>query len=162
MSPCRNVRLFLSPPTVSSLELTSALSVTESINTDIEIKCSVLAKSSPSSRYAVTWQLQKEDGIKTILSSDWNALVTFEPQLEPSFRQRIDTMRSEGPTFWLLIRHAQISDRGSYTCKVVEWLQASQKDWYPLPPVSRTIMLRLTEPGMFNSTSADTVRGFKT
>lgn len=168
MSRCRNRRLSLliepslSPPTVSSLELTSALSVTGSINTDIVLKCSVLSKSSPSSRYAVTWQLRKEDGNKTILSSDQNALVKFGSQLEPSFMQRIGIRRSEGPTFWLFIRHAHISDGGSYTCEVEEWLQASQNVWYPLTMASRTIVLTLTEPGMFNSISADTVRGFKT
>lgn len=156
------IELSLFPPTVSSLELTSALSMTGSINTDIALKCSVLTKSSPSSRYAVTWQLQKEDGNKTILSSDQNALVTFGSQLEPSFRQRIGIMRSEGPTFWLFIRHAHISDGGSYTCKVLELLPASQNVWYPLTIASRTIVLTLTEPGMFNSISADTVRGFKT
>uniref|UniRef100_A0A674MGH2 Ig-like domain-containing protein n=1 Tax=Takifugu rubripes TaxID=31033 RepID=A0A674MGH2_TAKRU len=138
--------LSLSPPTVSSLELTSALSVPGSINTDIALKCSVLTKSSPSSRYAVTWQLQKEDGNTTILSSDQNALVMFGSQLEPSFRQRLGIMRSEGPTFWLFIRHAHISDRGSYTCKVVEWFQASQNVWDPLTIASRTILLTLTEP----------------
>eukprot|EP00066_Takifugu_rubripes_P018037 XP_011607303.1 PREDICTED: immunoglobulin superfamily member 2-like [Takifugu rubripes] len=131
---------------VSSLELTSALSVPGSINTDIALKCSVLTKSSPSSRYAVTWQLQKEDGNTTILSSDQNALVMFGSQLEPSFRQRLGIMRSEGPTFWLFIRHAHISDRGSYTCEVVEWFQASQNVWDPLTIASRTILLTLTEP----------------
>lgn len=162
MRLCLLIELFLSSPTVSSLELTSALSLTGSINTEIALKCSVLTKSSPSSRYAVTWQLQKEDGNKTILSSDQNALVTFGSQLEPNFKQRIGIMRSEGPTFWLFIRHAHISDGGSYTCKVVEWLQASQNVWYQLTIASRTIVLTLTEPGMFNSISADTVRGFKT
>lgn len=162
MRLCLLIELSLSPPTGSSLELTSALSMKGSINTDVALKCSVLTKSSPSSRYAVTWQLQKEDGNKTILSSDQNALVTFGSQLEPSFRQRIGIMRSEGPTFWLFIRHAHISDGGSYTCKVVEWLQASQNGWYPLTTASRTIVLTLTEPGMFNSISADSVRGFKT
>lgn len=152
----------LSPPTVSSLGLTSALSVTGSINTDVALKCSVLTDSSASSRYAVTWWLQREDGNKTILSSDQNALVTFGSQLEQSFRQRLGIMRSEGPNFWLYIRHAHVSDGGSYTCEVVEWLQASQNIWYPLTIASRTIVLTLTEPGVFNSISADTVRGFKT
>lgn len=162
MRLCLLIELSLSPPTGSNLELTSVLSMKGSINTDVALTCSVLTKSSPSSRYAVTWQLQKEDGNKTILSSDQNALLMFGSQLELSFRQRIGTMRSEGPTFWLFIRHAHISDGGSYTCKVVEWLQASQNVWYPLTTASRTIVLTLTEPGMFNSISADIARGFKT
>lgn len=70
-------------------------------------------------------------------------------------------MRSKGPTFQLFIRHARISDAGSYTCDVVEWLQAPQNHWYPLPPLSRTIVLTLTEPGAFDDISADTVGAFK-
>lgn len=136
--------------------LTSVRTLTGNINTDIEIKCSVLQETSPSSRYAVTWQLQKENENKTIISSDRDALVTFGAQLEPISRQRISIMRSEGPVFELFIHHAQVSDGGSYICEVVEWLQDPQNHWYPLPPLSRKIMLTLTEPGMFNYISADT------
>lgn len=162
MSPCRNpslsvlTKLSLRPATVSRLVLTSALALTGNINANIQMKCSVLQGTSLSSRYAVTWQLQKKDEYKTIVSSDRDALVTFGPQLEPISRQRIGIMRSEGPAFELIIRHAQISDGGSYICKVVEWLQGPQNHWYPLPPLSRTIMLTLTEPGMFNYTSVHT------
>lgn len=160
--PCRTpslsvlINLSLRPATVSRLVLTSVPALKEDINTDIELKCSVLERTSPSSRYAVTWHLQKEDESKTIISSDREALVTFGPQLEPISRQRIGTMRSEGPAFELFIRQAQISDGGSYICEVVEWLQDPQNHWYPLPPLSRTIVLTLTEPGMLHSISADT------
>lgn len=146
---------------MSKLQLTSALSLTGSIDTDIEIKCSVLVQSSPSSRYAVTWRLRKEDGDKALLSSDQSAVVTFGPEVEPSTRRRMGVMRSEGPTFQLFIRQARVSDAGSYTCDVVEWLQAPHNHWYPLPPLSRTIVLTLTEPGAFSDISADTVGAFK-
>lgn len=147
--------LSLRPATVSRLGLTSARALTGNINTDIEMECSVLQETSLSSRYAVTWLLQKEDGNKTLISSDQDALVTFGPQLEPIDRQRIGASRSKGPVFKLFIRHAQISDGGSYVCEVVEWLQGPQSHWYPLPPLSRTILLMLSEPGMFNYISAD-------
>lgn len=153
-----HIELSLSPPTVSKLSLTSALSLTGGINTDVEIKCSVLVPTSPSSRYAVTWRLLKEDGNKILLTSDESAVVTFGPELGQSARQRMGAMRSEGPTFQLFIRHAQISDAGSYTCDVVEWLQDPQNHWYPLPLLSRTIVLTLTEPGVFNDKSADTIQ----
>lgn len=141
---------------MSKLKLTSAPTLTRNINTNIEIKCSVLEATSPSSRYSVTWKLQQEDKNKTLISSDQDALVTFEPQLDLISRQRISIIRSKGPAFDLLIRHAQMSDAGSYTCEVVEWLQDTQNHWYPLPPSSKTIKLTLTEPGMFNYISADT------
>lgn len=150
------IPLSLCPATASKLVLTSSRSLTGNINTDIEIKCSVVQETSPSVRYAVTWQLQKRDESKTIVSSDRDAVVTFGAQLEPNSRQRIGIKRSAGPAFELLIRHAQISDGGSYICEVVEWLQDPQNHWYPLPPLSRTIVVTLTEPGMFNSIHAGT------
>lgn len=168
MSLCKNpslsvlTKLSLRPATVSRLRLTSARALTGSINTDVQMKCSVLEATSLSSRYSVTWQLRKEDENKTIVSLDQDALVTFGPQLEPISRQRIGIMRFEGPAFELIIRHAQISDGGSYICKVVEWLQGPQSHWYPLPPSSTTIMLTVTEPGMLNYTSADTSGYFTT
>uniref|UniRef100_H3D8W3 Ig-like domain-containing protein n=1 Tax=Tetraodon nigroviridis TaxID=99883 RepID=H3D8W3_TETNG len=128
----------------------------------VELICQneIYHKMPPSNQVAVIvvnpGQLRKEDENKTIVSLDQDALVTFGPQLEPISRQRIGIMRFEGPAFELIIRHAQISDGGSYICKVVEWLQGPQSHWYPLPPSSTTIMLTVTEPGMLNYTSADT------
>lgn len=148
--------LSLRPATVSRLVLTSARALTGNINTDINMECSVLQQTSLSSRFSVTWQLQKDDGNETLISSDRDALVTFGAQLGPIGRQRIGAMRSQGPVFKLSLRHAQISDGGSYVCEVVEWLQDPQKHWVPLPPLSRTILLTLSEPGMFNYISADT------
>lgn len=134
---------------MSKLALTSTPALRSNINTDIEIKCSVTSEPSASSRYAVTWLLQQQAGNKTILSSDRDALITFGPQLELSYRQRISMKRTEGPTFELRIQQAQISDGGSYICEVVEWLQDPGSDWYQLPSVSKTAELTLIEPGKF-------------
>lgn len=134
---------------MSKLALTSTPALRRKINTDIEIKCSISSEPSVSSRYAVTWLLQQQAENKTIISSDRDALITFGPQLELSYRQRISMTRTEGPTFELSIRQAQISDKGSYICEVVEWLQDTRSDWYKLPSVSKTIRLTLTEPGKF-------------
>lgn len=101
------------------------------------------------SRYAVTWLLQQEAENKTILKSDRDALMTFGSQLDHSYRQRISMKRTEGPTFELSIRQTQISDKGSYICEVVEWLQDPHGSWYQLQPVSKTVKLILTEPGKF-------------
>lgn len=162
MSPCRNlspsvlIKLSLRPATDSKLEMTSDPALTQNINTDIELKCTVVRETSTSSRYSVTWKLQKDDKNTTVVSSDPDARVTFGPQVEPISRQRIAVMRFQGPVFGLFIRRAEISDRGSYICEVVEWLQDPRNHWYPLPPLSRAIMLTLSEPGMFHSISADT------
>ena len=123
--------------------------MTRNINTDIEIKCSVASEPSASSRYAVTWLLEQQAENKTIVSSDRDALVTFGPQVELSQRQRISMRRTKGPSFELSIRQAQISDKGTYICAVVEWQQDPSGDWYQLSPVSQTIRITVSEPGKF-------------
>lgn len=132
---------------VSKLDLTSAPALTSNINTDLEIKCSVISTTSASSRYAVTWLLQQQAEKQIIVSSDRDALLAFGPQVELSHRQRISMKRTKGPSFELSIRQAQISDGGSYTCEVVEWLQDPRGDWYELSPVSRTTNVTVLEPG---------------
>lgn len=131
---------------VSKLDLTSAPALTSNINTDLEIKCSVISTTSASSRYAVTWLLQQQAEKQIIVSSDRDALLAFGPQVELSHRQRISMKRTKGPSFELSIRQAQISDGGSYTCEVVEWLQDPRGDWYELSPVSRTTNVTVLEP----------------
>uniref|UniRef100_A0A7N6BYE0 Ig-like domain-containing protein n=1 Tax=Anabas testudineus TaxID=64144 RepID=A0A7N6BYE0_ANATE len=111
------------------LALTSPANLKASISTDIELKCSVAKKSSASSRYAVTWKFQHQAENKVIVSSDKDAVVTFGPQLDLRLRQRISTRNSQGPSFALLIRQAEVSENGSYTCEVAEWLQDPNGHW---------------------------------
>ncbi len=127
--------------------LTSRLALTVDVNTDIEIKCSVISEPSVSSRYAVTWLLQQQGETKTIVSSDRDALVTFEPELEQSQRRRVSVKRTRGPSFDLKISRARISDGGSYLCQVVEWLQDPLGAWYERSPVSRATKITVAEPG---------------
>uniref|UniRef100_A0A8C4INX2 Ig-like domain-containing protein n=1 Tax=Dicentrarchus labrax TaxID=13489 RepID=A0A8C4INX2_DICLA len=99
---------------------------------------------SASSRYAVTWHLQQKAENKTIISSNRDALITFE-HVEPSQRQRINMKRSEGPSFELNIGQAQMSDRGTYICEVVEWLQDPRGDWIQLSTVSKSTTLTVID-----------------
>lgn len=130
----------------SKLVLSNSPTLTGNINTDIEIKCSVVTASSASSSYSITWLFQQEAENKTIVSSDRNALVTFGPNVELSHRQRISMRRSNGPSFELNIRQARISDIGSYICEVVEWLQYPRGNWYQISRVSETTTVSVTEP----------------
>uniref|UniRef100_A0A3Q1IE71 Ig-like domain-containing protein n=1 Tax=Anabas testudineus TaxID=64144 RepID=A0A3Q1IE71_ANATE len=131
---------------VSKLALTSPANLKASISTDIELKCSVAKKSSASSRYAVTWKFQHQAENKVIVSSDKDAVVTFGPQLDLRLRQRISTRNSQGPSFALLIRQAEVSENGSYTCEVAEWLQDPNGVWYQLSSTNRTTLVTLIEP----------------
>ncbi|XP_022059441.2 immunoglobulin superfamily member 3-like [Acanthochromis polyacanthus] len=130
----------------SKLRLSSNHTLTGNINTDIEIKCSVVTESSSSSRYSVTWLFQQEAENKTIVSSNRDGLITFGPTVELSQRQRISTRRSIGPSFEMNIRQARISDKGSYICEVGEWLQDPHGDWYQISDVSIITKLTVTEP----------------
>ncbi|KAK5861089.1 hypothetical protein PBY51_022509 [Eleginops maclovinus] len=130
----------------SKLDLDPTRALTRNINTDIEMKCSVKAKTSASTRYAITWLLQQQAESKVIVRSDRDDLVTFGPHVQLSHKQRISLKRTQGPSFELSIRQARISDNGSYVCEVVEWLQGPNGDWYQLSPVSRTTELTVIEP----------------
>ncbi|XP_010747991.3 immunoglobulin superfamily member 3 isoform X2 [Larimichthys crocea] len=145
LPPSNQLALSVQNP-VSKLAVTTALSLTSDVNTDVEIKCSVITETSPSSRYAVTWLLQEGAENKTIISSDRDALITFGPQVEQSLRQRISMRRAKGPSFELTIRRAEVSDKGSYICQVVEWIQAPRGEWYQLSQVFRTTKITVTEP----------------
>uniref|UniRef100_A0A8C6L9T5 Immunoglobulin superfamily, member 3-like n=1 Tax=Nothobranchius furzeri TaxID=105023 RepID=A0A8C6L9T5_NOTFU len=129
-----------------TLALSSEPSISQIINSDVHINCRVTSKPSQSSQYAVTWLHQHDAANKTILSSDRKAVETLGSQTEQSFRQRVIMKRTNGPTFELTIRQARISDRGSYFCEVVEWLQDPRGDWYPLPGKSVITKLTVIEP----------------
>ncbi|XP_041857529.1 immunoglobulin superfamily member 3-like isoform X2 [Melanotaenia boesemani] len=130
----------------SKLTLLSSPSMTQNINTDIQIRCSVASNTSVSSLFDVAWLLQQGPGSKIIISSDRKALVTFGPEVELSSSQRISMRRTDGPSFELTIRQARISDKGTYVCQVVEWLQDPHGEWYSLPKKSVTTKLVVTEP----------------
>lgn len=129
--------------------LTNTAAMSVNVNTGIEMKCSVVSKTSASSRYSVTWLLQQQGEKKTIVSSDQDALVTFDPKIVQSHRERIGMRRTKGPSFELSIQQVGISDKGSYTCEVVEWLQDPHGGWYQLSPVSKTTKLTVSQPGKF-------------
>lgn len=132
---------------VSSLTLTPTPALTRHINTDIDMKCSVTSAPSASSRYAVTWTLLQPAQNMTIVRSDRDSLVTYGPNLEVSYKQRISTRRTEGPSFELTVRQTRLSDKGSYLCEVIEWRRDPLGEWYQLSPVSGTTELTLIEPG---------------
>lgn len=128
---------------VSRLDVSPIPALTRNMNTDITITCSIVTKTSESSLYSITWLHEENAGNKTIVSLDRNSIVT---ESQADLGQRISMRRSKGPTFELTIRQARISDKGSYTCKVGEWLQDPRGEWYLLSTVSKSTVLTITEP----------------
>uniref|UniRef100_A0A669C8Y8 Ig-like domain-containing protein n=1 Tax=Oreochromis niloticus TaxID=8128 RepID=A0A669C8Y8_ORENI len=120
---------------VSRLDVSPIPALTRNMNTDITITCSIVTKTSESSLYSITWLHEENAGNKTIVSLDRNSIVT---ESQADLGQRISMRRSKGPTFELTIRQARISDKGSYTCKVGEWLQDPRGEWYLLSTVSKS------------------------
>uniref|UniRef100_A0A669E3T3 Ig-like domain-containing protein n=1 Tax=Oreochromis niloticus TaxID=8128 RepID=A0A669E3T3_ORENI len=127
----------------NQLDVSPIPALTRNMNTDITITCSIVTKTSESSLYSITWLHEENAGIKTIVSLDRNSIV-MESKVD--LGQRISMRRSKGPTFELTIRQARISDNGSYTCKVGEWLQDPRGEWYLLSTVSKSTVLTITEP----------------
>uniref|UniRef100_A0A3Q2QWA7 Immunoglobulin superfamily member 2 n=1 Tax=Fundulus heteroclitus TaxID=8078 RepID=A0A3Q2QWA7_FUNHE len=143
--PSNQLKVMVNNP-VSELALVSKPTITQSINTDIQIVCKVTSATPKPSLYEVIWELQQEAGNKTVLSSDRNALVTFGTQIEESDSRRISMRRTAEPAFELTIRQARLSDKGLYVCKVVEYLQDPQGEWYFLSDKTTTTNLNVTEP----------------
>lgn len=133
------------------LQLASTANFTASIDADIEISCTVTTKSSASARYAVTWWFKQQGNSSVIVALDQDGLVSFGTQVNQTLREKISTRHTEGPSFELTIRQAEHSDKGSYICEVVEWLQDPHGEWFNLAPVSKTIVVAVTEPGEFVS-----------
>uniref|UniRef100_A0A3B4A560 Ig-like domain-containing protein n=1 Tax=Periophthalmus magnuspinnatus TaxID=409849 RepID=A0A3B4A560_9GOBI len=135
---------------VSDLTLTSTPSIKANINADVELKCSVSSNNPVLSRYAVTWLLldiiNTTGGHKMIVNSDQDAIVTFGPDVEVNQRQRLSVSRAKGPEFVLSIRNTRSSDKGVYSCEVVQWQQDPSGEWHQLPPVSKSTQLTVTEP----------------
>ncbi|XP_020315360.2 immunoglobulin superfamily member 3 [Oncorhynchus kisutch] len=129
----------------SVLTLSSSSSpLDKSVNTDIQMECSVAKATSNSSRFGVSWLAQKNgEGNKTVLSSDRDAVITLGLGL--GTEQRISMRRREGWSFELTIRQARSWDNGMYYCVVEEWLQDPHGQWYKLPPSSAAMELRLKE-----------------
>ncbi|XP_064800281.1 immunoglobulin superfamily member 3-like isoform X2 [Oncorhynchus masou masou] len=116
----------------------------QSVNTDIQMECSVAKATSNSSRFAVSWLAQKNgEGNKTVLSSDRDAVITLGLGL--GTEQRISMRRREGRSFELTIRQARSWDSGMYYCVVEEWLQDPLGRWYKLLPSSVAMELRVLQ-----------------
>uniref|UniRef100_A0A673X1Y0 Immunoglobulin superfamily member 3-like n=1 Tax=Salmo trutta TaxID=8032 RepID=A0A673X1Y0_SALTR len=127
----------------SVLTLSSSPSpLDQSVNTDIQMECSVVKPTTNSSRFAVIWLAQKKgEGNQTILQSYHDAVVTVGQGEGLGGEQRISMRRREGRRFELTIRQARSWDSGMYYCVVEEWLQDPLGRWYKLLPSSAAMEL---------------------
>ncbi|XP_024257422.1 immunoglobulin superfamily member 3 isoform X1 [Oncorhynchus tshawytscha] len=134
-------------PIESVLTLSSSPSpLDQSVNTDIQMECSVVKPTANSSFFAVIWLAQKKgEGNQTILHSYHDAVVTVGQGAGLGGEQRISMRRHEGQRFELTIRQARSWDSGMYYCVVEEWLQDPLGRWYKLLPSSAAMELRVLQ-----------------
>ncbi|XP_048834980.1 immunoglobulin superfamily member 3-like isoform X2 [Brienomyrus brachyistius] len=132
---------------VSTLSITMGPSspLKYNANSDVLMECRILKSTVNSSRFAVSWLVQREGEKQRILSMDQDT-VTSGIQGE----KRFSLMRSEAQLYTLMVRQAKPSDSGRHYCQVTEWLQDPQGVWYALSSQSASAELNVTlQPSEF-------------
>lgn len=132
---------------VSKLSLTVSPAHQEQlINTDVQMICSAPSVTSDSARLAIDWFVETESsGNQSLLLSDRNGVITAGTWAGTGAGQRISMSRVKERSFELTIRQVRIGDNGRYVCKVEEWLQEPNNQWYALPPAFAVAQLQVRE-----------------
>ncbi|XP_029113917.1 immunoglobulin superfamily member 3-like isoform X1 [Scleropages formosus] len=106
-------------------------------NSDVRMECRILKATSNSSRFAVTWQLQRPgEKNQTVVSMDHDSVLS-----DPGEAERYSLRRHDAQLFELLVPRVETRDSGQYHCLVEEWLQNSHGVWYSLPAKSDALEL---------------------
>ncbi|XP_003199212.4 immunoglobulin superfamily member 2 isoform X1 [Danio rerio] len=122
-------------------------------NTDAKIECSILKKTTNSSRFTITWMI----GSQMLLNMDLDAVVKYGPAAGVEMDQRIRMTVRQKHTFQLTVHQARTTDSGQYLCEVEEWLQDPLGDWYSLKKLSASTELIVKEKASdFRMNKADT------
>ncbi|XP_067300965.1 immunoglobulin superfamily, member 3-like [Pseudorasbora parva] len=126
---------------VSKMSLSKLKSRLETtVNTDVKIECSVLATTTDTSRFTITWMI----GSQMLLTMDLDAVLKFGPAgLEMDQRIRMEVRQKQ--IFQLTVHQVQTTDNGQYHCEVEEWLQDPLGDWYSLKKMSVSTELVVNE-----------------
>nr|XP_009302673.1 immunoglobulin superfamily member 2-like isoform X2 [Danio rerio] len=122
-------------------------------NTDAKIECSILKKTTNSSRFTFTWMI----GSQMLLNMDLDAVVKYGPAAGVEMDQRIRMTVRQKHTFQLTVHQARTTDSGQYLCEVEEWLQDPLGEWYSLKKLSASTELAVKEKASdFRMNKADT------
>ncbi|XP_029434421.1 immunoglobulin superfamily member 3 [Rhinatrema bivittatum] len=128
-------------PTEAALRLDlTALNVTVAEKGHFQLDCSVLSRSSPLSRFSLTWLMLRT---KASGAGDGSSEVEKEPVFsigqdsvfEPEpvrWDGRLRFRRVSAVLFRLSVQEASPADAGSYSCRVEEWLPSPRGVWYKL------------------------------
>uniref|UniRef100_A0A8D0GUB2 Immunoglobulin superfamily member 3 n=1 Tax=Sphenodon punctatus TaxID=8508 RepID=A0A8D0GUB2_SPHPU len=127
----------------AALQVDSAISnLTVEEKEPFQLNCSILARSSEESRFAVTWytlrlkegggragRSKEEEGREALLSIDQHAV--FSSEAGP-WEGRLRFQRLSSMLYRLTVLQAGAADAGNYSCRVEEWLPDPKGVWYKL------------------------------
>ncbi|XP_024894232.1 immunoglobulin superfamily member 2 isoform X2 [Pteropus alecto] len=121
----------------SNLKVNSSSQVQEiPINSNTDIECHILSRSTGNIQFAVTWyfsSISTNAPWRKILEMDQTNVVEYGDEFHTPWRkQKFHTERVSQDTFQLHILNAGDSDQGRYRCSVKEWLLATNGAWYQL------------------------------
>uniref|UniRef100_A0A8C9DN89 Immunoglobulin superfamily member 2 n=1 Tax=Prolemur simus TaxID=1328070 RepID=A0A8C9DN89_PROSS len=121
----------------SKLEVNSSSQVQEiSINSNTDIECSILSRSTGNLPLAITWYfspISTSASWLRILEMDQTNVVKYGDEFHtPRRKQKFHTEKVSQDLFQLHILNVEDSDQGKYHCAVEEWLLSTNGTWLKL------------------------------
>nr|XP_011735226.1 immunoglobulin superfamily member 2 [Macaca nemestrina] len=121
----------------SKLKVNSRSQIQElSINSNTDIECSILSRSSGNLQLAIIWYFSpistNASWLKILEVDQTNVIKTGDEFHTPWRKQKFHTEKVSQDLFQLHILNVEDSDQGKYHCAVEEWLLSTNGTWHKL------------------------------
>lgn len=107
-----------------------------SINSNTDIECSILSRSSGNVQLAIIWYFSpistNASWLKILEVDKTNVIKTGDEFHTPWRKQKFHTEKVSQDLFQLHILNVEDSDQGKYHCAVEEWLLSTNGTWHKL------------------------------
>ncbi|KAK6486990.1 immunoglobulin superfamily member 3-like isoform X1 [Huso huso] len=101
----------------------------------VPLNCTIASQTSPDAQYTVLWYAMKEDeaDAELLLKINHNSAFEYGTYAEEErLKSRVQSERLSPQLYSLTLHQAELSDSGSYYCRVEEWLLDPNNAWYKL------------------------------
>ncbi|RXM33923.1 Immunoglobulin superfamily member 3 [Acipenser ruthenus] len=101
----------------------------------VPLNCTIASHTSPDAQYTVLWYAMKEDeaDAELLLKINHNSAFEYGTYAEEErLKSRVQSERLSPQLYSLTLHQAELSDSGSYYCRVEEWLLDPNNAWYKL------------------------------
>uniref|UniRef100_W5MZ99 Immunoglobulin superfamily, member 3 n=1 Tax=Lepisosteus oculatus TaxID=7918 RepID=W5MZ99_LEPOC len=101
----------------------------------VRLNCSITARTSPESQYTVLWYARKagEPDAELLLKINHNSAFEYGTYAEEErLKSRVQSERLSPQLYSLTLHQAELSDSGTYYCRVHEWQLDPNNVWYQL------------------------------